>query len=425
MANSATIAAPLAGRRRGMRLDLRPVVRDGLVIAPAQLIDAHRDAIVALAAQTRLPNPFFLPMFLEPAIAAFGQGRVRLALLYDRGELVFFAPVVEPAISGPVFKAFRVWTHRFAPLGAPLMPRKRAREVAGLLTQALLDAGIRTFILPEAPLGVLEVAAIRNAIAGGGGGEILARAIDRPVLFADRCRDGATADAMITTLVSAGRRKEMGRQLRRLADVGPVRFATCEAPGEIDTALSAFLSLEASGWKGRAGSALASRSRLEEFARNAIGALAVEGHVRIDTLTAGTRLAAAMISLRCGGLAVPWKTTFSEALASHSPGSQIMLAATRAWLADPEVRRVDPVCGPDHPMLRHLWRGHRPVRDTGAWTGRYGDGTAAILCRGSPGRQVAPQRAKHAQTVARRWKQLSFGCSDRCPFATGPAPGRP
>ncbi len=392
MAISATMVAQRPGWRGERQLHREQAVCDGLIVAPAQTLGAHRAAIMALAEHGQMPNPFFLPAFLEPALAAFGHERVHLALLYDHGELVFFAPVVAPPVAGPLFGALKVWTHEFAPLGTPLMPRKRARDVAALLATSLRRTGIGTFIIPDAPLGVLEVAAIRKAIVRNGGGEVMARSLDRPILAAAECRDTAAADAAVASLVSAKRRKEMGRQLRRLGDIGPVRFRTFDAPADVKKALAAFLALEAAGWKGRAGTALLNQPRLDRFARDAVIGLSTAGLAQIDVLTVGNRLAAAMTSFRCQGQAVPWKIAFAESLAAGSPGSQLMLAATRAWLADPAVRRVDPVCGSDHPMLRHFWRD----------TDRY-----ATLILGTGGRGVAQQLFGVTDRVSDRSRRVA------------------
>ncbi|MHA1189071.1 MAG: GNAT family N-acetyltransferase [Alphaproteobacteria bacterium] len=348
MGHSAALPAPQNVQEQGSP--------SGLVVAPAGDLDRHRGAIDALAQRALMPNPFFLPAFLAPAMAAFGKGRVQLALLYDRGELVFFAPVIDNPVTSRLFHTLRVWTHDFAPLGTPLMPRKRARDVAALLSEAMRRQKIGTLIIPDAPLGVLEVAAIRKAVVRGGGGEVMARQCDRSILCAHDIHDRDAASQEIARLVSAKRRKEMRRQLRRLDDVGPVRFGSADHPDDITAAMAEFLALEAAGWKGRAGTAMVTNPVVGPFARSAVANLAQDGRVRIDTLHAGDRLAASLISFRCRGLAVPWKIAFAEDLAACSPGAQLMLSATRAWLADPDIRRVDPVCGADHPMLQLLWR---------------------------------------------------------------------
>src|SRR3546814_3010521 len=63
--------------------------------------------------------------------------------------------------------------------------------------------------------------------------------------------------------VRAKKRKELRRQANRLAEQGTVAFRRWRAGDALDPWLDAFLDLEARGWKGQAGSALASHGEPE------------------------------------------------------------------------------------------------------------------------------------------------------------------
>ena len=65
--------------------------------------------------------------------------------------------------------------------------------------------------------------------------------------------------------MSAGKRKELRRQRRRLEDVAPVTFTTTRGAPDIEAALKDFLVLEASGWKGLAGTAIVSEPSVKKF----------------------------------------------------------------------------------------------------------------------------------------------------------------
>ena len=58
-------------------------------------------------------------------------------------------------------------------------------------------------------------------------------------------------------MVNQKRRRELDRQLRRLCETGSVSFMSARTATEIEAAFNMFIALEASGWKGRRGTALA------------------------------------------------------------------------------------------------------------------------------------------------------------------------
>src|SRR3546814_8969695 len=65
--------------------------------------------------------------------------------------------------------------------------------------------------------------------------------------------------------VRAKKRKELRRQANRLAEQGAVGLRRWQAGEGLDPWITAFLTLEARGWKGRAGSALASHRETEAW----------------------------------------------------------------------------------------------------------------------------------------------------------------
>ena len=70
--------------------------------------------------------------------------------------------------------------------------------------------------------------------------------------------------------------------------------------------------LEASGWKGRAGTAAGRTRDGAAFVQGAVTALAAEGQARIDRLSSTARPIAATITLRAGDCAWFWKIAYDE-----------------------------------------------------------------------------------------------------------------
>ena len=140
-------------------------------------------------------------------------------------------------------------------------------------------------------------------------------------------------------------------------------FTTAASPTDDAAALNDFLVLEASGWKGIAGTAIASDPALKTFVEGAVGALAACGRARIDRLFLNGRAVAAAITLQSGDTAWCWKIAYNEGLASYSPGVQLALDLTESLLAAPGTTRADSCATADHPMIDHIWRERLPLHD--------------------------------------------------------------
>jgi hypothetical protein len=190
----------------------------------------------------------------------------------------------------------------------------------------------------------------------------------RPVLYPS----GAGGLAAFDEMVSHKRRRELDRQLRRLCEAGAVSFMCARSAMEIETAFNQFVTLEGAGWKGRRGTAMARRHKVQEFARIAVMQLAQMGHATIDVLRVGDKPIAALIRFEQGSLSIPWKIAFDEEYAAFSPGKQLMCDETRRWLLDGKVERVDPVCEEDNALLSQLWRDREPYGTLFISSGRLG-----------------------------------------------------
>lgn len=123
------------------------------------------------------------------------------------------------------------------------------------------------------------------------------------------------------------------QRLRRKAEkaLGPVTFLRhVPAPGEIDRYLEVFTAVEASGWKGRRGSSLASRADLRDFFRRYCRRAAARGRLRISTLSFGTRVGAVELSIEAYRRAWQLKIGYEESLAGYYPGLQLTEASIRS-----------------------------------------------------------------------------------------------
>ncbi len=345
--------------------------RAAFSLQPVTSLPRLAHGIAELADRALEPNPFLLPEFLEPAIRAFGPSRLKLATVSDRGELRFFAAVVDGVglLAGP---QLRVWTHPYAPLGVPLMQAGAAAQVGDAVLKYLHTSGRHLIALPDMPLAGAAAKALKAAAARRGFWTEAGRQL-RPILHADSAEGLAAFERM----ASPKRRRELDRQLRKLSETGAVSFMSARSGSELQSAFAAFSALEAAGWKGARGTALKRRADAHVFARAAVERLAQDGRAAVDVLRVGERPVAALIRFEHGGLSIPWKIAYDEDFSSFSPGRQLICDETRRWLSDPAIKRVDPVCEQDNPLFAGLWRETEPYGTLLITDRRWGVGARA------------------------------------------------
>ena len=122
-----------------------------------------------------------------------------------------------------------------------------------------------------------------------------------------------------------------------MPNTAPSDFEVARTPAEVAAAVETFLTLEASGWKAKRGTALAQDEGDAAFVRRATAALAETGQCEIVTLRAGETPVAAAIVLRHQDRAFYFKLGVDERFAKFSPGVQLTLELTRHLCADPAI----------------------------------------------------------------------------------------
>jgi CelD/BcsL family acetyltransferase involved in cellulose biosynthesis len=147
------------------------------------------------------------------------------------------------------------------------------------------------------------------------------------------------------------------------AQFARVHIQVAHDPSAVTAALQDFLTLEAKGWKGAAGTALIQSPALRRFAETAVDSLGRHGQAGVARLLVGLRPIASIVTLQSGGGAWCWKIAYDESLARFSPGVQAMMELTGVLLADDTVAFADSCATPDHPMIDHLWRERLAMTD--------------------------------------------------------------
>ncbi|MHC2000961.1 GNAT family N-acetyltransferase [Methylobacterium sp. CM6241] len=116
------------------------------------------------------------------------------------------------------------------------------------------------------------------------------------------------------------RMKDLSRRHRNLSKRGTLSHDIATGGDRLNDAVAGFLRLEKAGWKGRAGTALASRPQHEAFARALFTGADGPVRVRADSLLLDGRPLSISLALVASGTATLLKTTFEENERSSAPG---------------------------------------------------------------------------------------------------------
>lgn len=316
----------------------------------------------ALAGRAVEPNVFYEPAFALGAAAAFGA-HVQVFLVWTRqtpAKLVGLFPGSIEHRYGVWPRVFGGWSHPFAPLGTPLVDRDLAEGViAAWLDHVAGDRAMPSVVvLPKLAVEGPFAAALDRVLAQRGAPQAEFDLHRRALLAPGEDRAGYLARAL-----GAKHRKELPRRRRRLNELAVVTHDIATREADIPTALDCFFALEASGWKGRAGTAATQRDDLREFFNAAVTGLAREGKARIDLMRLDGKPIAVTIALRSGDMMFGWKTAYDETYAKYSPGALLMLDLSEAMLADTNVVAMDSCAVANHPMIDHLWSERRAIAD--------------------------------------------------------------
>ena len=120
-------------------------------------------------------------------------------------------------------------------------------------------------------------------------------------------------------------RQNLRRRRRRLAEQGEVTYVQVAGKdaNELDCALADFFVIEASGWKGRGGTAIAQRPELVGFYTQIARDAARRGALALGFLEVANRRIAAHLSLVHAGRHYLLKLGYDEAFHEYSPGQQM------------------------------------------------------------------------------------------------------
>jgi hypothetical protein len=354
-----------------------------------------------LAGRAVEPNVFYEPSFALRAAEVFGRN-VGAGLIWSRSSperlLGIFPARIERHRFGIPLPLLVGWTHPYAPLGSPLVDRDCGEAaIAAWIDHIERDPRLpKLMLLPYLPADGPVAGAIDALIAQRGG---------RSTMFAPHARallaPAGGRERYLEQSVDRKKRKELRRQRNRLGESGPLCTDVASSPSAVTAAMEDFLSLEARGWKGRAGTAACCNGQIADFVATAVTALAGEGKAQVARLYMGKRAIAALVILRSGINAWCWKIAYDEDYARFSPGVQIVLDATQMLLEESGLERTDSCATPDHPMIDHVWRERLALGDRFMSLGPGRVLRFEVACVLERARRAGLQMAKAARDLAR------------------------
>ncbi len=337
------------------------------VLCSLDRLRAVAAAWAELEARALEPNPFFGPGFLLPLLEARGWlPGLRVLLCRDAGgALLVFLPVIRgglgPGSSVPTLRSAYTPAQPHGFLGTPLVRSDRAAEALDLLLDAL-DRGLPGCRLLE----------LFGHAADGPFAELLERRLAarrQPFLvlpgWSRRLfRRRPSAEAYLAEALGARHRAELRRQRRQLERLGTPRLRRLAAGEPVAPWVEAHLELEAAGWKGRSGTALACDPADRAFFATMCEVLHAANRLAFDALELDGRPIAITCSLRADpsprAAEFVFKIAYDERLARQSPGMQLQLALlSERHAVDDAPAWVDSCAAPSDSFYRQIWLDER------------------------------------------------------------------
>lgn len=322
-----------------------------------------------LAERAIEPNVFYEPWFLVPAIKAFADGReLQFVLVFasdpnrpagPRLLCGLFPLERKSRCLGLPIPTLALWKHIHCFLCTPLLRASHASETLATFFHYLEsdDAGCSLaqfkFIPGEGPLNQLLTDRFYERASPVFVSECYTRAVILPA---------SDASSYLSSAIAGRHRKELRRKENGLAELGKLEYRALDSHADPEVWIQSFLELEASGWKGKEGSALAAK----ESERSFFQIVAREAFRRGRLMMLAIYLDGQAIAQKCNFLAkdgaFAFKIAYNEEYAQFSPGMLLEIENIRRVHATESIHWMDSCAAPGHFMINRLWTERRTVQ---------------------------------------------------------------
>ena len=298
-----------------------------------------------LAATASEPNVFFEHWMLLPAIRLLRErADVSIAFVFHQNthshkRLIGVMPVesVRWCRHMPL-RVMRVWKHRHCYLGTPLVAADALPEFWSAVFDGLEQDG--TAGLLELPVMGIDGPVFKQLIDC-----CLRKAIPLQLegLYTRAVMEMApsTEEYAARTPRLHSHRRDYARSERRLSEIGKLELFQLAAEEDAAPRIHAFTLLEAAGWKGHEGTAMAcARADCDYLMEVGLAAHSRQALMLVELRLDGKPIAA-QINLRSGNVVFGLKTTYDEAHGKNSPGMLLAIDSTDLLHGQTEVKSLD------------------------------------------------------------------------------------
>lgn len=360
-------------------------------------------AFAELAARAVEPNPAMAPATLAAA-----------RLLVPDEEIVILTAWRSEALGSESLigvwplRRRRDWRSGFARvLSAPLVPlyevssapvldRDSAEAIALALLRHLAASGDlpKTLALPLLPMEGPGFRALQEACRLTGSRLSRFESWQRPVMVPQA---GDDAELYLRRALGPAYKKRM-QQFRAAGRTAAIGFERKRRQAARD-AFETFLAIEAAGWKGAAGTAIACLPRDLAYFRQLVAGFAAQDALIVDTLLRGGAPIAMGLLVESAGTRQFLKIAYDETQARHSPGRALTIAMLQADFAEGPPRFFDSGAGDGVDAGTYVWGERRQMAH-------------AVIAIGSAGQGPAQYAA-----LARMWARRLRDRMARTPFS--------
>lgn len=343
----------------------------------AQIVDAAGLAALPaeqwadLSADALEDNPFFSREMVMAGIAAMGDGKGMKALvLRPRGSagLAGVLPfrtkgIGALAVGVPALNLYQVG-------GTPLIARGHAEAAVKTLARLMAESrGLPgRWVFPHVALDGKFMQLFGRHAHGLGFSTAAATAYRRAVLT----RGAGCFDAHMESVIGKKRAKDVARNLRRLGDLGNVRFERAADPETVAARVEAFLALEHAGWKGKRGTSFLSRPAHARFARAAF----TSGLAVIDSLLLDDTPIAVSVNIGQGRALFTPKCAFDEAYRKYGPGMVLEYLVVQGFFGQDRYCEMDASTTVEGHVIAGFWDAEKAMGTVVA--GPAGPGTEVL-----------------------------------------------
>ncbi len=344
-------------------------------------LQKHLAAWESLAADAVESNVFYEPWMLLPAVGLFGaEADLSFVFIYsvakgkDAPVLCGFFPLERTrSFKGVPIPHLRLWRHLHCHLATPLIRNNVASQTLRSFFE-WLEGNRRGCLLMELPGVSGDGEFLQELVTELWPQDFYVRSFTRAMLHSRE-----SPDVYLRKAVSSKRRSEMRRMRRRLEEQGKVESRVIDSEADAEFVISSFLNLEASGWKGRRGVALA----CDENSRTFFTEIVREGLKRRKVIVPALMLDDRPLAMTCDLLSQPgcfgFKTAFDEDYASFCPGISLVLEHIQLVHARPDIEWFDSCTSAGSDWTSNLWLDKKTVTNILVPTGMTGGNLAVAL----------------------------------------------